>query len=327
MSNKFITYISTLLILVFAIIACACSKKEYNTDNINIKRYDQAIFKLNQNNLAEDLKNLESKYPLFLSGMNLKDSSNIIRISNFINDPIIKESADKINEVFNDTLLLKENLAYMYAKTKEIFPNFNNPTLYTYISYFDFANRIIYLDTAISVALDMYLPNFEKHYTSVGLPMYLSKRASLDLFYVELARSIAINNIAYNKERVNLLEEIVYQGKIMYVLENILPKEIDKPAMFSYNKEQYQWCKKNEGYLWLYILKNQYLYETELNKIKGFINDGPYNPLLGQDSPPRTAQYIGYKMVQKYMEKTNKKPYELFSEEAQEVLNKSKYKP
>ena len=57
------------------------------------------------------------------------------------------------------------------------------------------------------------------------------------------------------------------------------------------------------------------------------INEGPTTKGL-KESPSRLGDYIGYKIVEKYMNETNKTLKEMLKmQNAKEILNKSSYKP
>jgi len=124
-----------------------------------------------------------------------------------------------------------------------------------------------------------------------------------------------------------LLDIIIRNGKMLYVLEKILP-ESDKDVILEYRPEEYQWCKENEIALWSHLLKEDLLYETDYKKINKLINPSPGAKGIPREAPGGVANYIGWRIVQNYMRKSNDSLIELmYKTNAQDILDKSVYKP
>jgi uncharacterized protein YjaZ len=96
-----------------------------------------------------------------------------------------------------------------------------------------------------------------------------------------------------------------------------------------YSAEQMQWVKDNELNIWVHLLDNNLLYSTKSKDYFKLINPSPSSPGMPKKSPGRAANWMGYKIVKKFMEKNaNFSLQDLISaKDAQFLLEDSKYKP
>lgn len=299
-------------------------KKEEKVE-IKIHRYEKVLMNINVNNIRNELKKYKNEYMLFLDG-NLDDTLKILQLYNFVSDPTLHEIYDNLIKKYPDLSYLEENLSNSFSYFKHYFPEKQIPKLYSYISFLDYNNRVIYLDTVMAIALDMYLgPNFPM-YPSVKIPKYISNRLDSNYIVVDCFKAIAEKFISFNPENKSLLDNMIYSGKILYFCDLMLP-DISNEIKIAYTKEQYQWCEKNEKEIWSFFMKNNLLYNSNYFKIRPFISEAPTTRGF-KDSPPRFAEWIGWQIVKSYMEnnKTNIKDF-LSDNDSQKILTLSKYKP
>jgi uncharacterized protein YjaZ len=80
--------------------------------------------------------------------------------------------------------------------------------------------------------------------------------------------------------------------------------------------------------IWNFFTENNLLFETDAQKIKSYVGDGPKTVELGDESPGYIALYTGRQIVRAYMDKNPKTSLkDLLSLDAKTILNESKYKP
>ncbi|MDE5574122.1 MAG: DUF2268 domain-containing protein, partial [Bacteroidales bacterium] len=197
------------------------------------------------------------------------------------------------------------------------------PTVYTYISYFDFVNRVIYLDSALSIALDLYIDGNESLLDELGVPRYMSRKLNAKHLGADVAR--VIGSALMPQEKQNLLDYIVSEGKVLYFMEKVLP-QADAATLLGYTPEQWLWCRAHEREVWQYIVQQNLLFESNPMKFRYFVNEGPFNPLL-DGAPARLAQFIGWRMVRAYLKKSGNDFQRLLQASPQEVLQASAYRP
>jgi uncharacterized protein YjaZ len=135
-------------------------------------------------------------------------------------------------------------------------------------------------------------------------------------------------NIAYNSKYNRLLEHMIFRGKQMFLLKELLPEE---PAweIIGYSKDQWDWCETYEQAIWNRIMEKRDLFKTESTVRASYLNEGPFTAEISQESPGRLGVWIGWQIVDSYMRNNEQVTIqELMSEgDAQKILEQSFYKP
>jgi hypothetical protein len=326
------------LIFLFIILISSWGCKSKNSNNltidipkeeaveIRIHRYEKVLMSIDANNLRNELRKYKDEYAFFLNG-NLEDTLNIIKLYNYISDPTLHEIYDDLINKYPEVTNIEKDLSESFTYYKHYFPNKTIPKVYTYISYLDFNNRIIYLDTVMAIALDMYLGADYKLYSSVKIPHYISNRLDSSNIVIDCMKTIAQSNLSFNPDNKTLLDNIIYLGKILYFTDAMLPNVKDE-LKISYTKNQLEWCNKNEEEIWAFFIKNNLLYNVDYYKIRQFFTEAPTTKGFN-NSPPRFGEWIGWQIVKAYMNENNKITLaELLEEnDSQKILHLSKYKP
>ena len=97
----------------------------------------------------------------------------------------------------------------------------------------------------------------------------------------------------------------------------------------SYNEAQLNWCDNNEEPVWFYFIDNDLLYTKETTEIIKYMGEAPFIQGFPDGSPGRIGHWLGWQIVKAYMEKNPTITIEklMLNDNAQQILNASKYKP
>ena len=97
----------------------------------------------------------------------------------------------------------------------------------------------------------------------------------------------------------------------------------------SYTETQLQWCDNNEEQVWFYFIDNNLLYSKEPTEIIKYMGEAPFIQGFPEGSPGRIGHWLGWQIVKAYMEKNPTVSIEklMLNDNAQKILNESKYKP
>lgn len=320
-------FFSACLLISLTILSTGCHQHDTHPESIRpvrVLRYDLAVMQADTAMLKEEMKRLSAQFPLYLEGADWENDLNLLRIRNFIEDPLIQEVFKKIEHQYADSAMFNHHIAILLERVRGYFPDFENPTVYTYLSYFDFMNRILYMDSALSIAIDLYVDGNGKEMDEIGIPRYISRKLNAAYLEPDLTR-VLVSALLPKSEKASLLDHIVFEGKVLYLMEQILPKT-ETRLLLGYDETQMIWCKAHESEVWQYIVQQNLLFETNPLKFRYFVEDGPFNPLL-EGAPARLCQYIGLRMVRAYMKKTGNVPEQLLQASSRQVLKLSAYKP
>jgi len=325
-----------LIVSITIFTACNDSKKDkrLKTDvnnaevvDVKIHRYEKVLFEMNTDQIKETLRKNKQEYSFFLGG-NIEDTSNILRIYGFVTDPTIREVYDDVNKKYPKLDFLEKELGGALTRYLHFMPGKRVPKVFTYHSAMDYENRIIFLDSVLCIAPDLYLGKDYKFYPQMRIPKYITARLDSQYIVPDCMKSIAAYNLTLPPAgSSSLLDIMIYQGKKLYFANITLP-ETSEETLIGYSKEQLEWCKQNEANLWAFFLQNKLLFEKDFYRIKSFINEGPTTQGF-QNSPGRLGEWIGWQIVKKFMEKNSDITVsQLFSmTNGQDLLNRSGYRP
>ena len=125
-----------------------------------------------------------------------------------------------------------------------------------------------------------------------------------------------------------LLNEMIYQGKLLYLGDAMMPEAQDS-IKIGYTQKQLDWCLKNEKHIWGHLVKNKFLYSNDVNTVAKFTGEGPFTTGFVKESPARTGVWIGWRIVRKYMDDHPTITLDQLMQETdpQKILSESRYKP
>jgi hypothetical protein len=334
------TFLSIFIIL-FLIISFSCNKcnKEKNsrtqidipkedTFSVKVHRYEKALFAVDIKGLRNGLKKLTKEYSFFIPDSSLNDSSNLIQMKNYLTDKRIIELYEECVKIFPDEKDLESRLTKAFGYLKHYYPDKKIPKVFTYVSDLYHESPVIYDDSVLIIALDMYLGKDYKYYKMLGQPQYRLNKFNKEYILSDCMREIAITLIDNSKGNKKFIDYIIYEGKVLYFLDAMLPDTPDS-IKIGYTSKQMDWCLKNESNIWSFIIDKKLLYTSDPTIIAKLCMDGPFTPVFSKQSPSRTGIWIGWQIVRGFMENNAKVTLSELSvnQDAQDILTRSKYKP
>ncbi|HQE33812.1 MAG TPA: gliding motility lipoprotein GldB [Flavobacterium alvei] len=307
--------------LTFAFVCCDKKTKIEKTVaeipvEIKVERFDKLFFETEPKNLGQ----LKKQYPFFFPPGN-DDSVWLEKMQN----PLWRELYTEVQKKYSDFGPVTKELNSLFKHIKYYFPENKTPKVITVISEMDYNNKVIYTDSLVIISLELYLGKDHKFYQ---FPNYLKQNFEPKQILPDVVSSFSIQKIAPITNK-NLLSQMVYFGKQLYLKDILLPEYSDADKI-GYTLEQNKWCVENEGYMWRYFLENQMLYSDDQKLNNRFINPAPFSKFyleIDNESPGRVGTWIGWQMVRSFM-KNNDVPLEkMLQMNAKELFEKSKYKP
>lgn len=334
---------------VLLLSSCKGGKEKPDVSGIPVRfetqRFEQDFFALDTNNIGPSLEALRQKYPGFLQdfmvnilGLQLGDSQFTYALSKFIADfKPIKQTAD---QQFKDFTQYSKDMKLVLQYTKYYFPEYPLPEkLITYIGPLDafyeaslgWSGDII-TSSGLAVGLQMHLHNnspelYREGEGGQGYPLYISRRFTPEYITINCTKNIVDDIYPDQSKRKSLIDQMVDKGKRLYVLDMLLP-DTDDSLKIGYTGNQLAGCVKNEALVWNLFTENNLLYETDYQKIKSFLSEGPKTMELGDDSPGYITLFTGWQIVKSYMKKNPSTTLkQLLALDNRKVFEGSKYKP
>lgn len=278
---------------------------------IHIERLDQELFETKSEDLARFNRECIQRYgelwetyvSVMLRAGTVRDSLIDVNLDRFIHDPSMLVVYDDIQKKYKDLGWLETELSDAFKHLKFYYPDSKIPRIVTYNSAFNFG--VATFQEMVGIGLDMYLGpenGTVKNISIEMIPQFLKDKMLKEYITVDVMRGwFETNYMEELPSGSDFLSNMVYQGKIMYALDALMPA---KPPHIKirYTAEKYGWCLQHENEIWRDIVDLKILYSTNPNEIRKFIEEAPFTSSLPQESPGRVGVFMGWQMVKAYME-------------------------
>ncbi len=331
----------TLLIFLF-VIACKTGKKTPDVSNIpvtvHVERFDQAFFAMDTNQVKQGLLDLARQYPYFINDfvVNILGTSPLSDTSaqaffacrRFISSYMPVK--DLLDLKFGNMRFIEEGLKKGLQFIRYYFPRYNlPPKVVAYIGPFD-APGVALTRYTLAIGLQLYAgKQFPFYLSSQGqelFPLYISRRFEPEYVVPNCMKALAEDLFPDQSQGKPLIEQMIERGKNWWLMDQLLPEMADS-LKTGFTQKQLNWCLSNEGQIWNFFLE-QNLYSLEPDLIKNYIGDAPYTQGMPDASPGNIGQWVGWRIVQKYVPlHPDISPEQLMKTPARIIFDEVKYKP
>ena len=241
-----------------------------------------------------------------------------------------KNVYDSVQNKFSIINKEKEEIENGFKFLKHYFPNYLLPqNIISFVGPVDGVG-IGLTENSLVIGLQMYMGKdfvfYQNDYIRSIYPEYKSNRFEREYIAVNAITTIINDMYPENLSGKALIDIMIDEGKKMYILKKVLPKT-KQHLLFGYTEEQLKGCLNNEANIWNLFIVNDLLFQNEYQIIKDFINDGPKTQLLGDVSPGYISKFIGYKIVEKWMNESKKNLKDLLKANNRTIYTEAKYKP
>ena len=183
----------------------------------------------------------------------------------------------------------------------------------------------------LAIGLQLHLgKNFSMYNSEMGLslfPSYISRKFSPEYIPVNAVKNIIDDIFPDQSADKTLIEQIVEKGKRIYLVRKLMPDTHDT-LIIGYTSPQLEGSKKNEGLIWNYFVKNGLVFNNDPSIIKNYVGDSPNTPEFGEGAPGNIALFVGWQIVNRYVEKNeNITLDELMAMDPRKLFEESKYRP
>lgn len=300
---------------------------------LHVDRFEKDLFSVPFDSVDSSIPALKAKYGAFfdifthkiinIGGTNHPDFPKYLK--SFITDRYMYLTYKKVMEVYPDFHGPAGELQDAFSRYHEFFPGKKIPHVYTLISGYN--QSVVTADTILGISLDKYLGQNCEYYSNLGLPMYQRKVMSEDYLAVDAMRGWCYSEFLYSDSGENVLTNLLYEGKMIYLLKELFPEKPDT-ILLGYSHTQLKWCQNNLKEMWTFLIEQKLVFSTDYMTINKLINPAPFTSLFTRESPGRAAIWVGYKIIEAYMKNNDVTLAELMKDQHyQEILEKSKFQP
>ncbi len=329
-------YFIVLILLSLSAFSCA-DKKEVDVTGIDVeidaKRFEQDFFAISLDSTRQSAENVHEKYPRFfdlythqiISIGDLNNAAFADYLSTFLTEYVVFRSFEEVMDTFPDFSEQNADLTRAFKHYKYYFPEKKVPTIYTFVSGFN--HSIVTDEGLIGIGLDKYLGEDHPVYKQLGWFEYQTRKMKPEYITVDAISGWGITEYPFNDSIDNLISNMIYNGIIHYFTKKMLPEAPDN-LIFGFTPQQMEFSRVNEESAWTYLVEQKLLFSTDRFTISKFTNEGPFTKDFSNESPARMANWIGYKIVEAYVERTGISLKDLLqSRNYMKILEASKYNP
>lgn len=307
--------------------------------DVKIERFDQSMEQLTTGNVPKVAPQLEKQYDWFyadyiqnmLAVGSMADTTYYQNLRTVLANTDYKALAKAVADTYPNLTKQEAELTDAFKRMKYYFPKQKTPRFISFLSGFSVQTPIG--NGYIGIGLDMFLGKDSPFYPALvqSIPQYISRRFTPENIVPRVVETYIREEVYPESDAtVSLLDKMVYNGKVLYLMQKALPNAPDS-LLIGYTDAQSAWCKTYEADIWAYFIDEKLIFESDYLKIQKFLTDAPFTPGLGENnqSAPKLGGWVGWQIVKNYMDKHPElEPKDLLAlQDGQKILRDSGYKP
>jgi len=325
--------IRIIALLGIACLCCTCcsgNKAGGGAPEFTIIRFDTDLYRYLTQNISDSVLQSDKDFLDVLGSgildIGKSDSTGFYsRLKNYFSDSTLMRIYKDEQEKFADITDINNELSKGLTVFLKLFPQIKPPEIYMHVS--GFSQNVIVTDDILSLSIDKYLgsdyPVYQNFFDDYKLQLM-----SPDRIVPDYLLGLMMANLPFQGDEDVLLDRILYEGKLRYMLSQLLP---DRQVWeyVGYNKEQYEWCSQHESLIWKTILENHHLFTADYFTTNQYLKEAPNTAALPVESPGRVGIWLGYHIISSYMKQKPKTGWQELMQitDYRELLKQSKYKP
>lgn len=298
---------------------------------IHIHRFDKDLFRLIDTNdstlqtqIRQDYRGMLDILGKGVLNQQTPDASGFFdKLVTYYSEPTLKglyRDAIVRYDVITD---IEQTLGSSFAFLQANLPGMQIPVVYMHVSGLN--QNVLTGDSLLSLSIDKYMGDNYPLYQDFFYDFQKQKMQRPSIVPDYLTGWLMSEYPFAGKENV-LLERMLYEGKIKYLISCALP-ESNPAELMGYTEAAYNWCKENEEFIWKAIIERKHLYTPDQMTTSKYFENAP-SLFLDNEAPGNLGSWIGWQIIDKYMKENAITPEALMqNKNAQEILAASKYKP
>lgn len=327
-----------ILLLASLLYGCDGNNAKLNNDNTVeqlpavLIRFDKELFAINPDSIPAQIGQIAERYGEFFELYSVgiigiappSDSLFAEQLYTFFTNKVVQEAYKRVSLAFADVSDINKGLKDGFERFGETFEGRDTPKVYSYVSGFNQA--LMLMDGALGISLDMFLGQDDPIYSELGFPRYMQKNLYRERIPLNLLTTWARGEFEFDKMGETLLSAMLYEGKLLYFGKTLLPKTADT-TLFGFKKDELQWCLDNERYIWMELVENRLLFDTNYSTVKRMTEDGPFTPNI-PGSPGKVPNWVAYRIIERYMKRSSATlPELLLDADYKKILEVAAYNP
>ena len=260
------------------------------------------------------------------------DSVVTVVMHEFISDRHGRDLLDSVQSKLGDYDPVPP-LIELFKRYHHHFPSKSLPIVVTYVDGYpptaeSGLDQVFISPRFLGIGMHYFLgPEFA--YYPPDLPKYIRRRCNTLHLPSVVAHKIAEVTVPDPDLAANpvLIDFVISAGIKQYMIDQLLGPQVSDSLKLFYTTEQIEWADYYEGKAFKDMMPD--FYEIEATKLRRYLEDSPFTSQLNRGSAPRLGQYLGYKIVQKFMKEHPEVTLEELVKRTdyQKIFQAAKYRP
>lgn len=321
------------IIMIFGLLLIGCGDGdcEYQDDiatqpvDIQIERLEEKLFAAqSEKDVIAFLQTNPNLANIFLDAREYPSDTILAdKIFTLIKNPGMDTLYQEAETTYSNMADVEEKLEVAFGKLKTLFPGTATPQFQTVVT--GMYKDIFITDTLIIVGLDFFIGD-EATYKPQQVPFYILSRYNKEHLASIIVKYLAGQVVTPGK-KPTLLSEMIDFGKTYYLTKRLMPCTPDS-ILLGYTPQDMELINSNEAVIWATLLENEVLYETSHITKRRFLGERPNVYEIDQKCPGRVGAWVGWQIVNSYMERNDVDIKTLISDaDNEKIFMQSGYKP
>ncbi len=204
-----------------------------------------------------------------------------------------------VDSVYNNTESLSTAIGNVLARMRQ--QGINLPERRYAAVVWGRYESVMFVDSVMLVAMNHYLGAEYDGYSHFPLYMRLVKEPKLMPY--DIAEALVATEMPYEGgDNATALSRMIYEGALTVAKIRAVDGGNHQDAL-GYRPEQLRFLETEEANLWRSLVSQGLLYDTSRTTVRKLVDPAPNTSLLDNRCPGRAGRYIGFRIVEAYLDK------------------------
>lgn len=292
---------------------------------LEVERLEELLFRSDSYQDVEQILKKDKDFATLFLDADQYPSDSILakKIFSLISNPAIDTLYEESLAAFSNLDAVIDELEQGLGRLKVYYPETRTPKVQTIVS--GLYKDLFISNEHIMIGMDFFVGE-QATFKPLDIPNYILRRYDTEHLPSIVLQYISSQYVTPGKGDA-LLTEMIDIGKSYYLLGKVLPCTPDR-ILIGYTQAEWDDAFDNDEIIWANFIQNKLLYETNHTMKQKFLGERPNVYEIGDKCPGRIAAWVGWQIVNAYMEKSNTSVQQLLAEtDHNKIFTQSGYKP
>lgn len=320
-----------LFICVLLFVSCKDSCKDAPDisefrKGVKLDRVDLALRNAESYDQVKDLLKKDKVFADFIKPGDMPFDEIAFKLYSLGKDTVFNQLYSEVDRLYSKNKVLESDLGDLFGSINYYFNDWKQPGVKTFVSGFG-GYDLIQTKEMTLIGLDYFLGPKPK-FTDQSFPSYILKYYTKEHLPIKVSMAISGQFNKVDEKDQTVLAHMLYYGKAYYFTKKMFPCVTDS-VICEYSSNEIKLLEDDPAYIWSHFIDKALFYNNDREAIQKYIDDRPNVFEIGENCPGRIGRWLGYKIVESYMEENPEVSLsKLMSEtDNKKIFNQSHYHP